>query len=400
MLISVIVPIFNSEQYLEKCIDSIQRQTYKELEIIFVNDGSTDHSLTICEKFKEKDQRIKIISQKNKGLIAARKAGIEAATGDLIGFVDSDDWIEPAFYDRMMDIYQRYGCDLISTGIIREYVDSSREEIVYDNYAEGCYWDLQNEIYPTMLYDNRYESFGLYCNLVNKLFKRKVLEDVYENINTEIFYGEDGLALYDYCLRIKSVYILKEAFYHYIIRNDSMCRTVDMRLLQNGYMLYHDLETLFSATEQKYILMRQLKKYFLMTILTHNMQMLYGYNVGMLGDWKFYYPKEVYDSRIVIYGAGSCGQALYSQFIAKRLKDNVVAWLDRDWKNKSEECMFPIGKPEVISELEFDYVIIAISDENIAIHIRKDLSERYFVPKEKIIWQEVDYIALFGNVHF
>ena len=93
--VSIIVPVYNVQNYLEQCISSICNQTYKNLEIILVNDGSTDNSGIICEKFAKSDSRIKLIAQENQGLTRARKAGVGQANGEYIGFIDSDDWIDP-----------------------------------------------------------------------------------------------------------------------------------------------------------------------------------------------------------------------------------------------------------------------------------------------------------------
>lgn len=98
-MISIIVPVYNVEKYLERCIESIVNQTYKDIEIILVDDGSPDNCSVICDRYAEKDNRIKVIHKQNGGLINARKSGLEIAQGDYIGFVDSDDWIEPEMYE-------------------------------------------------------------------------------------------------------------------------------------------------------------------------------------------------------------------------------------------------------------------------------------------------------------
>jgi len=100
-ILSVIVPIYNAAPFLEKCINSITMQTFRDMEIILVDDGSTDNSLEICKRYQGMDTRIKVISKKNGGLISARKAGVSAADSELIGFVDSDDWIEENMWTAM-----------------------------------------------------------------------------------------------------------------------------------------------------------------------------------------------------------------------------------------------------------------------------------------------------------
>ena len=101
-MISVIVPVYNVEPYLRKCLDSIIGQTYKDLEIIIIDDGSTDCSGKICDEYEERDGRLKVFHTENKGLSAARNLGLDNATGDWIGFVDSDDWIEPDMYEVLL----------------------------------------------------------------------------------------------------------------------------------------------------------------------------------------------------------------------------------------------------------------------------------------------------------
>ena len=116
-MLSVIIPIYNSEKYLEKCLESVVNQTFTDMEIILVNDGSTDHSLDICNSYQKKDTRIKVISKENGGLIRARKTGLSAAAGKRIGFVDSDDWIEPEMYEVLLRHMEETGCDMISISV-------------------------------------------------------------------------------------------------------------------------------------------------------------------------------------------------------------------------------------------------------------------------------------------
>ena len=101
--LSVIMPVYNGEQYLNYSIQSVLNQTYKDYELILVDDGSTDHSLEICEKYQSKDERIRVISQENKGISGARNAGIDIATGEYITFMDSDDVIQPEMYEIMLN---------------------------------------------------------------------------------------------------------------------------------------------------------------------------------------------------------------------------------------------------------------------------------------------------------
>ena len=115
-MISIIVPIYNVAPYLSQCIESLMEQTYKDIEMILVDDGSTDNSPAICEEYKKKDPRIRVIHQENKGVVSARKEGLRAARGTYIGFVDGDDWIEPDMYACMYQKLIDQKVDIVMCG--------------------------------------------------------------------------------------------------------------------------------------------------------------------------------------------------------------------------------------------------------------------------------------------
>lgn len=127
--ISVIVPVYKVEEFLPQCLDSILAQTLTEMEIICVNDGSPDNSLKILEEYAKKDDRIVIINQKNGGLSSARNTGIKSATGEYIGFVDSDDWIEPDFYHNLYQAAKEHNADIVGTGFYS--VKNNKKKISY-----------------------------------------------------------------------------------------------------------------------------------------------------------------------------------------------------------------------------------------------------------------------------
>ena len=138
--VSVVVPVYNTKKYLSECLQSITSQTYKNLEIIVVDDGSTDGSDKICDYFSSKDRRIKVIHKKNEGVVVARKTGYEMATGEYLATVDSDDWIEPTMYQDMVEEILKENVDFVSVGYCREYADGikktstqTKKYIILDN---------------------------------------------------------------------------------------------------------------------------------------------------------------------------------------------------------------------------------------------------------------------------
>ena len=387
--VSVIIPIYNAAQYLHKCLKSVISQTYKNLDIILIDDGSLDDSYDIAKEYQEKDSRIRLFTQTNIGLIATRKRGIELAEGEIVGFVDSDDWIEPIMYERLVQCMEENECDLVSSGIYRDYADGSRKEW-YDLYPEGVYVNLESAIYPSMLHDFKKNEMGLKCTLVNKLYRRQILQDIYGEIDTRVFYGEDALTIYPYCLRCKRIYILNEAYYHYYIRNNSMCRAANEKLAINTYYLYNGLRDAFMESNCANSLLKQLKHY-LFQLESHALKVLYNIDTLAYAKWDFSKYKDIFGKRIVIYGAGACGQALYRELDSLGYKENVVAWVDKNPEGKTEQCMYEITAIKEIVDKKFDYLIIAIKSQNIAIEVMKELTKDYAVEEDKVVWRETSY---------
>lgn len=171
-LISVIIPVCNTEKYVAKCLDSILNQTYKNIEVIAVNDGSTDNSASVLEEYSKKDSRIKIVThEKNRGLFRARITGMKVAKGDYFGFIDSDDYISPDYYRRLLWVAEKNNCDAVAGKVVHE--DSSGYR-----YVHNSYYTLQDEVFEgDEVLDKFLEQEGLcfvWHTIWNKLYSRKV----------------------------------------------------------------------------------------------------------------------------------------------------------------------------------------------------------------------------------
>jgi len=206
--ISVVVPIYNAEEYLNKCVTSIQNQSYQNLEIILVNDGSTDGSLTICEELAKKDKRIKVISQNNGGLSNARNKGIDVATGDYIGFVDADDYICNTMYENLLKNALNSGAD-ISCG--HAFVHSRDGKII--NLSD----DERLITTPTSRKGilNAHLSGMITTAVWDKLFKLDAIRGIRFN---ESLFNEDAGFMMDLCLKSNSFVCDTNQYYHYIKR--------------------------------------------------------------------------------------------------------------------------------------------------------------------------------------
>ena len=213
--ISIIVPVYKVEKYLDKCVNSIVGQTYKNLEIILVDDGSPDNCPAMCDEWAQKDSRIKVIHKKNGGLTSARNAGLDACTGDYIGFVDSDDWIEPDMYEYLLNIGMKNNADVSRCEFV---IEAENSDITVDSQNDSELRVLSGDELIIELVNGDYNE-GIMCN---KLYKRRLFDSVRFKEGITI---EDCLA--NYYIYIQQVTLVSSSAvkYHYLQRGDSITGT-------------------------------------------------------------------------------------------------------------------------------------------------------------------------------
>ena len=210
VLISVIVPIYGVEKYLNKCVDSIVNQTYQNLEIILVDDGSKDNCGAICDQWLTKDNRIKVIHKENGGLSDARNAGLQVASGEYISFIDSDDYIEPTFLEILYTKLQEECADIAECGT--RYVDEFGKELKIRKSQDGVFATL--DALKLIIEEN-----GLYQTVWNKLYRREMIEGF---TFAKGRYNEDEFWTYKVFDRAKKIVSVENALYNYLQRGSSI----------------------------------------------------------------------------------------------------------------------------------------------------------------------------------
>ena len=213
-LISAIVPIYNVRPYLEKCFDSIARQSYQNLEIILVDDGSTDGSGELCEDLSKRDGRVRVIHKKNGGLGSARNAGIDAARGAILSFVDSDDWIEPGMYETLSGIMCRENAQIIACGI-KKVSETGEVSYYQDNLKERSVYTREEALLELP------KNERLSNSMCNKLLRRETIQGLH--INEQIYY-EDNPFTPQCIARAERIAYTAEPFYCYFERTGSISR--------------------------------------------------------------------------------------------------------------------------------------------------------------------------------
>ena len=210
-LISIIVPIYKVEPYLNKCVQSIVDQAYRDLEIILVDDGSPDNCPAICDAWAAKDSRIKVIHKENGGLSDARNAGLAIAKGDYVAFVDSDDYIEPAFIADLYDALSRTGSDIAECGV--SYVDETGVVLKHRPVSPEKELDRMGALRQLVLED------GVYQTVWNKLYRREMIDGIpFEKGK----YHEDDFWTYQVFDRMEKLVLVDKPLYNYLQRGGSI----------------------------------------------------------------------------------------------------------------------------------------------------------------------------------
>lgn len=214
-MVSVIVPVYNAEKNLEKCIMSILNQSYQKLELILINDGSKDSSGKICKKYTEHDKRIRYIERENKGASATRNEGISLALGQYIQFVDSDDYIEKNMVEALVNRIEETDADMVMCGYTEVFPDKNDVRLPeIDRTIEMA--ELGTE------YPNIFEKF-LLNSPCNKLYKKEKLS---EKFPEDLSLGEDLIFNLHNLENVKKISFIKESFYNYIIGQESLNRRI------------------------------------------------------------------------------------------------------------------------------------------------------------------------------
>ena len=215
-LVSIIVPVYKVEKYLFRCVESLKKQTLREIEIILVDDGSPDLCPKICDELKETDSRIKVIHKENNGLSSARNAGLNIATGKYIGFVDSDDDVEINMYETMARIAEKFNVDFVMSDYLR--VEDANNKYIKTLSIDGGYYDrdkIKDVVFPSLIMGENLD-YGPLISVCNCIYKRNFLEKYHLRFDEDVRWSEDNIFSSFMGYHCNSFYYLKgEALYHY-----------------------------------------------------------------------------------------------------------------------------------------------------------------------------------------
>lgn len=248
--ISVIVPVYGVEDVLARCIDSILAQTYQNLEIILVDDGSLDNCPAICDRYASQYENIIAVHKKNGGLTSAWKEGVQHASSDLLGFVDSDDYIDPDMYERLAQALLKHNADISMAGLVFDYADGDYPPRKETNrmQKEVYHPEELHALYPVLLNDGSFIGRSLQPSRVTKLFRRRVVEQNLALWDECVTVGEDLQMVFAAVLDAKIICTIPNYYpYHYWYHMSSMTGGHDVHYLEKIQLLRERMEAISDA---------------------------------------------------------------------------------------------------------------------------------------------------------
>lgn len=377
--ISIIVPVYNVEPYLERSLGSIARQTYRDFETILVDDGSTDASGAVCDRFAASHVGVTVIHKSNSGATSARKAGLKRASGEFVASVDPDDWIEEDYFEKMAGMLEASGADMAVGNHFRDI--GSQSYLVRNRLPAGLY--TREGILPQMIYTGEFFAFGLHPSLCTKLVRRSILEKIQPKVDEDIVVAEDAVMVYASILEAEKVLVTDICGYHYVQRQGSLTKSERADDVRRLGLVFETMEGVFREKGVWDMLRSQVIQWKKFLFLERQIQVFDRKAAD--GSILVPYGGIAKGSRIVIYGGSALGQTI-DRYIRRGNLAETVLWIDKAYGNFRRQGL-PVCPPEEIKNLhgEFDYVLLASVTESIVESMTEYLLGLQ-VPKQKIRW--------------
>lgn len=382
--LSVIIPVYNVEKYLRKCLESIINQSFHDMEIICVDDGSSDESGFIIDEYAHNDSRIIAIHQKNCGPMVARKSGVSIARGRFSIVPDSDDWIDKNMFEEMIYALREHNVDFVTSGFIREYKDKSIDG--NEGIKKGLYKDKSYEqgYLSEFIGVNSFFEFNVPGSLCNKMIKTELLKTFVLRAPDKISIGSDAVVSYPLILNAKSVYVMGKNYYHYRIREGSITTKKCINEIENVKRVFEHVETESRKIKGYPILKRQIALWEYYILLCKWPELVISNQNGNV----FPYRDVKISDRIIMYGMGRFGRFLFGYL--QTIGMDVVGYID---EREGEDSI----KLDELPSLEYDKIVITVLRASEVKEIRNILLCQGVSPN-KI--QEIDCdILLIKDIH-
>lgn len=285
--LSIIVPIYGVEKYISNCVDSILMQDFTDFELILVDDGSKDACPSICDEYAKLDSRVVVIHKENGGLVSARKAGLEIASGEYITYVDGDDWVDSDLYSKVFNDKRMVDVDVVIFGY-KQGTEHSYIEIENSIHSGMYQNEALNDLYSRMIYTGEFFVSGVVPAAWNKIYKKSVVYDCQMDVPDMIRMGEDAAFTYATLLNAKKILVLNEIkSYHYRYVPNSMSRSFDADYFERLQIFYNMLDNRLRMKDEE--VWKQLQYYWAFMIF-----------IGFSQCVSYFMPKNPFQCRRVL----------------------------------------------------------------------------------------------------
>lgn len=374
-LITVVVAIYNVESYLDRCIRSICNQTYEKLQIVLVDNASTDNSGLICTAWKNKDKRIEVIREDNRGLVQCRKTGIQHAKGEFISCIDGDDYLERDMYQVLMEAQCRTEADVVNSGFYSE------NAVIHVHQGELVF-SCDNTINSVIKYAFDLDSDErVYSCIWSKLFRKEVLRKAYSKVPNDCSFGEDLICLIN-CMNENIKWItIDRPLYHYVKRSDSIVNSAECSYYLRTIPLINAILNFLNNIDYVGELPLEIDRFMKHEIL-QGMRKSFS-DFGAVRLFKIRDIDRYRDKSVVLYGAGDVGSDYYTQIVLNK-SIKLVAWVDSRRDAIGNEIR--LDTPQKLRDMNFEVLIIAVYEEAVADEISNSLLQ-LGIPKEKLVWE-------------
>ncbi|WP_026650986.1 glycosyltransferase [Butyrivibrio proteoclasticus] len=380
-MISVIIPVYNSKPYLNKCLDSVLGQTYTDMQVIIVDDGSSDGSGAVCDEYAQKDSRVEAYHIPNSGTVISRRTGLSKAKGQYVCFVDSDDWIEPDMITNLIEQFDDESLDFVVFGAIHNENGDVHSYIPENNSICIKNAEDRKSIISNYLLSPKHE-YRIPMSLWSKIYRREFITRCFEKMPDNIWYGEDYLCMFYSLLFCNGFKTVDKAYYHYMVRKNTVSHRKHNDYIEVESRLSAYLLNIFDEFHEV------IDNTIFWKVIKRRAFYLLNYECeGQLFLPNYYFPEPelLRRKKVLIYGAGNVGTDYYES-MARNKDIELVGIVDK----KAGDISFIWGivhTPDYIKYIEYDYVVLAINSKEVACEIFKEL-EGLGIKKERIIWRE------------
>ena len=373
--ISVIIPVYNVEKYIKKAIESVIEQTYKDLEIILIDDGSTDASGIICDNYANIDERIRVIHKVNGGIVSARKAGINIATGSYAVNLDPDDWIESNAYENVVEIIKKYSPDVIAFGMKKEFsgfIEEQPVQLKQGMYDKEKFW----RDFCVKVSEQPFFLQPLVMSQCDKVVKTELFRKHEFNCSENLKKNVDDAVIFPMLLDMESIYIDSRCWYHYCVRKNSIL----WQTKKKDDARYKILALHLIDSFKRFGNDAGCSKDFLLYKLVHHLMLDTPEMLFENGKCNIY-PEMSRGSRIVVYGKG-----VFANRFMNSLKEqdycDIVANVDSS----------DVERLNLIDSKSYDYIVISIFNSKIVLSVL-DLLSSMKIDRRKILIIEKENIT-------